>query len=90
MSDRDSLLEQAALDVARTWDKECRVELAREGRPVEGGWPGTMPEARMRAGAHVARMLVDKSMTALTYDELGRVARIAYDAARRSWRGTRE
>ncbi len=83
---RDVLLEQAAFDAARTWASACCLELTREGRPIEGGWPGTMPEARTRAGAHVGRMLVERSMPALTHDELGRVARITYDEARRSWR----
>jgi hypothetical protein len=83
---RDTLLERASLEAARAWTTEFRAELARDGRPLEGGWPGTMPEARMRASAHASRALVERSMSALTYDELGRIARITYDEARRSWR----
>jgi hypothetical protein len=79
------LLEQAAFEAARAWATACRVELAREGRRVEGGWPGTLPEARVRAGAQAARALSERSMSTLTHDELGRVARITYDEARRSW-----
>ena len=84
-SSRDVLLEQAAFDAARAWATACRDELAREGRRVEGGWPGTLPEARMHASAQAGRALSERSLSALTHDELGRVARITYDEARRSW-----
>lgn len=83
---RELLLEQAAFDAARSWAQACCSELTREGRRVEGGWPGTLPEARTRVGAHAASVLTARSMTALTHDELGRFARITYNEARRSWR----
>jgi hypothetical protein len=83
---RELLIDQAACDTARAWTTAFRVELAREERRVEGGWPGTLPEARMRASTHVGSLLAKRSMPALTHAELGRVARITYDEARRSWR----
>jgi hypothetical protein len=82
---RDTLLETSALRVAREWATAYRGELARDGRRVAGGWPGTLSEARMRAGAYVGRVLSKRSMRALSHDELGRVARITYDEARRAW-----
>jgi hypothetical protein len=82
---RDLLLEEAALAVARVWAGACCVELKREGRKAEGGWPGTMPEARMRVGEEASRILTARSLPPLSYDELGRLARLAYDEARRSW-----
>jgi hypothetical protein len=84
--DRESVLAAAAVAAAEAWKAACCLELAREGRGIEGGWPGTLREARVRAGAHVGTVLIGRSMPALTYDELGRVARITYDEARRSWR----
>jgi len=84
---REAVLEQAALAAAQQWTDAFRVSLEREGRNVEGGWPGTMSEARVRATAHVGTVLGKRSMTALTYDEIGRVTRITYDEARRSWTG---
>jgi hypothetical protein len=82
---RGDLLERAAFDAARSWAGACCAELAREGRRVEGGWPGTMPEARTRAAAEAGRSLAARSMTALTHDELNQLARITYNEARRSW-----
>jgi hypothetical protein len=82
---RDEWLTAAARDAGDRWAADCRAELAREGREVEGGWPGTIREARMRVAAHVGQALVDRSMVAMSYDELGRAARVTYDKARRSW-----
>lgn len=82
---RESVLEQAALSAAREWAKTCRADLALDGRRAAGGWPGTIPEARMRASAQAAKALSDRSMSALTHDELLRAARITYDEARRVW-----
>jgi hypothetical protein len=82
---RGVLLDKIAFEAARTWAEACRAELAREGRRVEGGWPGTMPEARTRAAGEATRALALRSMSALTHEELGRLARITYDEARRSW-----
>jgi hypothetical protein len=82
---RERLLDAAAIDVARLWAGACRIELKREGRKVEGGWPGTMAEARTRVGAEVTKILRARSLPPLSYDELGRLVRLAYDEARRSW-----
>lgn len=85
-ADREALLASAAREAAQKWANAYREELARDGRPVEGGWPGTMPEARARGAACAGRHLVERAMSVLTYAELGRVARITYDEARRCWR----
>ena len=82
---REAVLEQAALGAARDWAKACRADLALDGRRAAGGWPGTIPEARMRASTQVAKALAERSMSALTHDELLRAARITYDEARRVW-----
>src|SRR4051812_40182217 len=82
---RGNLLDQAALEAARSWTRAYCAELAREGRRVEGGWPGTIREARTRAAVEAARVLSKESMVALTHDELDRLARSTYDEARRSW-----
>jgi len=84
-AERASLLEEAAIDAGNRWAAARRDELVREGRPVEGGWPGTLPEARVRVAAHAGRALTARAMSALTYDELGHAARVTYGEARRSW-----
>ncbi len=83
---REVALEAAALDAARMWTEATRGGLAREGRPIAGGFPGTVNEARARSGEVAARVLVKLSLPPMTHDELGRVTRIAYDEARRLWR----
>ncbi|MDF2691908.1 MAG: hypothetical protein K0S65_291 [Labilithrix sp.] len=83
---RGPLLERTAFAAARSWMDACCAELARDGRRVEGAWPGTMPEARTRAAMEARRALTERSMTLLTHDELEQLARITFDEARRSWR----
>jgi hypothetical protein len=83
---RETLLERAAFDAARAWTRALRAQLAREGRRVEGGWPGTIREARTRGAAEAAKVLTGRSMSGLSHEELERVARITNDESRRSWR----
>lgn len=78
------------MDAAHTWTNALRLELAREGRRVEGGWPGTLPEARARVTAEASRVLLERSLPGFTHDELARAARLTYDEARRSWRSHSE
>lgn len=79
------LLERAAVHAARSWAEACCAALAQEGRRVEGGWPGTIREARARVAAEATKVLADQSMTWLTHDELDRLAQTTYDEARRAW-----
>lgn len=83
---RELLLEQTAVSTARGWAAAFRLELAREGRPADGGWPGTLSEARMRAGEEFRRVLAQRSMPAPARDELDLVARLTAEQARRAWR----
>lgn len=87
METRGNLLERAALEAARSWALAYCAELAREGRRVEGGWPGTIREARARAATEGANVLRKQVMPMLTHDELERLARITFDEARRCWAG---
>ncbi|MBX3185818.1 MAG: hypothetical protein KF819_02340 [Labilithrix sp.] len=85
---REHMLDATALDAARAWIEHLVEELSREGRAIEGGWPGTINEARGRCGSLAARALAVHAMPALDRDELGRLTRIAYDEARRLWRAS--
>lgn len=82
---RATLLERAAVHTARSWADTCCAALAQEGRRVEGGWPGTIREARARVAAEATRVLTAQSMTWPTHDELDRLAQATYDEARRVW-----
>jgi hypothetical protein len=71
--------EARAESAGRDWAASVRLELHSEGRRAAGGWPGTMSEAR----AQVARTMGPTSSSAP--DEVSRLARILYSAARESW-----
>jgi hypothetical protein len=84
---RQNLLDDAAKRAGGLWAASRRDELSREGRPVEGGWPGTIAEARARAADAIRTLLHERAMVALTYAELGRAAQVTYGEARRTWLG---
>jgi hypothetical protein len=50
--DPGNLIRQASLE----WVEEILSALRAEGRPVEGGWPGTLSEAHRRS-RHIARAM---------------------------------
>lgn len=80
---RRALLETAAFAEATAWASWWRAELSRQSRPIAGGWPGTLSEARTRMARRIASEL--GADFALTAQELDRAARFAYGAARREW-----
>jgi hypothetical protein len=83
---RDHVLDEAALDAARAWVRQWVDELKREGRRVDGGWPGTLNEARGRCAELSTRTLAQLSMLGPARDEIDRMVRITYAEARRLWR----
>jgi hypothetical protein len=83
---REIVLQETAAQAARDWTGRWFRTLADDGRPVEGGWPGTLREARACVAADAGRVLEGRAMPALTRDELSRVTRITYEHARRLWR----
>lgn len=88
-TEREMLVERAAVAAASAWTESYFGQLARERRAVTGGWPGTLSEARVRASAEVARELAAQSMAALTHDELAHAARLTNAEARRAWHKNR-
>lgn len=77
-SDRQTALAQLADDEGLRWAKARIGELEADGRLPEGGWPGTLTEAR----AHVAYRGRLLEMTAA---ESTAAARRVYEVARRAW-----
>ena len=71
-------LDEAAAAAGRVWANSVRMELQAEGRTVSGGWPGTMSEARARLPGEVG---------GLEADEVSRLTRVLYHAARDTWLG---
>lgn len=83
---RADVLRDIAIQAARSWANEWIAALAAEGRPVAGGWPGTMSDARARAGALATRTLGTHAMSALDHDELRDLTHATYKEAQRCWR----
>lgn len=63
------------------WFETCRAE----GRKIDGGWPGTRPEARSRLQEYLDRELAVKHMPLLTADELDTLTTAMYQRARSDW-----
>jgi len=77
---RKVVLERAATDAAKAWADRCMVEIRNEGRPLAGGWPGTLSEARGWGRAELSTHLV-----APTHEELEWLAHTTYSRARDVW-----
>ena len=84
-SPRALVLEQVAIDAGRAWAMSFCSELEREGRVREGGWPGTIPEARGHALSFASKALHRSSMPGLSYEEKNVLVRATYEQARRFW-----
>ena len=78
----DPDLEPIAIAIGRTWAYEVLHHLRTSDREIEGGWPGTLGEARARIRAELRRPLA--------LDVIDALARIAYAAARQGWRTVSE
>jgi hypothetical protein len=85
---RELALHEIALSTARQWTTGWFRTLAEDGRRVEGGWPGTIHEARGRIAADASNELLRTSKPALTREELGRLTQTTYEEARRLWRAS--
>ena len=78
-----SALERAVDAAGETWAVDWANTLHGEGRPVSGGWPGTLSEARGRVAACIAKRVGPARR--IGPEELELLARRAYAAARKAW-----
>jgi len=70
--------ESTVMHDGREWADGLRDSLVREGRPVAGGWPGTVSEARTRVASVIAGV-------ALSREQHGHLTRVLYEAAKGKW-----
>jgi len=80
---RAEVLGRIAVETGEAWVLWWYDQLRRQRRPVAGGWPGTLSEARARLTARVSADL-GREFT-LTYAELDVLARTAYFRAKGEW-----
>ena len=85
---RRALLAATAADVGRTLFALRRDALSCEGRPLAGGWPGTLREARALAAGVLASIFAQRRLSSPTTGEVDWVMQAAYDEARRAWRAS--
>ncbi len=83
--ERGAILGEQPELLGETWARGWFQTLLTEGRPVTGGWPGTMQEARFRAKTHCDRELSRRGLPPLSQDELLMVTAATYDRAKRDW-----
>jgi hypothetical protein len=82
-ANRQETLGAVAVAAGHAWVHWWRSELARQGRPMSGGWPGTLSEARRRVLAHAVSQLGADG--ALSDHELTDLARTVFATARADW-----
>lgn len=71
-----------AVQAGQAWAEARAGELRRAGRPVVGGWPGTIKEAMAWLLATIGGSV---SHSDVSIDELRSLARTAWGTARKRW-----
>jgi hypothetical protein len=82
---RRAFLCEEPLLLGSSWARIWCEGVALEGRAVTGGWPGTLPEARVRVLTHLDRALLDRGMPSLSLNELSTATVSMYERAKRDW-----
>jgi hypothetical protein len=75
-------LQPLAIAIGEGWARELVHALRSVDRRILGAWPGTVREAQMR--------IRNALPSAPDVRVVGELAHVAYDAARRCWRGLAE
>lgn len=80
MTGREQELARWESTVARSWFDGVVADLTRARRHLEGGWPGTLSDAR-----RALVLSLNDLPIALTREEIDRSARAVYRAAKGRW-----
>lgn len=75
------LVREASDEWLATW----RASLARDGRVMEGGWPGTRAEARALVLGRIGPALTRRGLPFPNAERAARAARDLYTSARKAW-----
>ena len=82
---RNRLIQDRPLALGASWALDACQDAVQSGRRLEGGWPGTVPEARMRVLQELTRELAEQGLTPLSHTELVAATAGAYERAKRDW-----
>jgi hypothetical protein len=84
---RGAILRGGPSAVGAAWVRSLCGALSEQGRPVAGGWPGTMVEARALIVRHLQLELEGRGMRSASSAELASAATATYEHARSEWLG---
>jgi hypothetical protein len=84
-AERDRLLQARPVALGAAWALESCEDAKQSGRRIEGGWPGTVPEARMRVVYVLDGELAALGMSPLSPIELAAATSAAYERAKHEW-----
>lgn len=82
---RRVLLGRAAESAGEGWAMERIAELRADHRRIQGGWPGTLREARALLHTSLPPSLAAEACSPPTRDEIEQAVRQAYATARDTW-----
>ena len=82
---RGILLNTECLALGASWAELWCARMQRQGRPVVGGWPGTVPEAKVLIRSRLDSELAARGMNSLTNDEWVIATRATYARAKQEW-----
>jgi hypothetical protein len=83
---RGTLLRAASEAIGARWVLDYSAAVQGSGRRIEGGWPGTLPEARGRVLASLPQELSQRGVAPLSSQELAAASAMASAEAKRRWR----
>jgi hypothetical protein len=82
---RGQLLREQPVAIGVGWARALCGEAMQSRGSVEGGWPGTVPEARMRVLRTLPEQLTTLGLAPLGPAELATVTSAVYAHARQHW-----
>ena len=83
--ERRRLIHEQPAALGTAWAISACEELMHSGRRIEGGFPGTVPEARSRVQRELSRLLAKHGLPPLQPNELVAATSATYEQAKREW-----
>lgn len=81
-----TFLREHVATLGMAWFQDWRETLRRDGRALEGGWPGTMAEARARVLERLGPELARRALPFPSHQRVARASAEVYAVARQAWR----
>ncbi len=82
---RRSILREGPSAIGAAWADALCANVTSEGRPISGGWPGTIVEARARIARHLHEELARRGLPPPCREELDAATCATYACAKTQW-----